>query len=359
MGLIDTKIPKPSARELFRPYSDEEKAILAKKYTPEQIQAIEAGEGAIRPEDLDSQGVIRTDIGSLPYLDDFRHYRSVIDKKPPDNRPIDPNTRFMTEDEMSTSFMRYYDKVKAENPAPKPKEGEEAGPNAFDPTRLNFWRADYESPRFMGTNGPIPSGPTLFAPAIPKTISVDGSATVSADSKETGTNPRDEVDSRDPDGVYDRLRKQTRLDLSDIFNLNVKIVVNHQVSKMTRLGRVQSLYCLAVAGNKDGVLGIGQAKGQQPTNTMNLAKIAAIRNMKPIPRYENRTIYGDVESKVSGVVVKLMSRGPGECNPIPHLSTQTNTMKVLASAASTSSSKWLEQPASMTSRPVCHGPGTR
>src|ERR1700761_8639650 len=37
----------------------------------------------------------------------------------------------------------------------------------------------------------------------------------------------------------------------------------------------------------------------------------AIRNMKPIPRYEERTIYGDVTAKVGAVVVQLSSRPPG------------------------------------------------
>ena len=71
------------------------------------------------------------------------------------------------------------------------------------------------------------------------------------------------------------------------------------------------MYCLAIAGNKNGLLGIGQAKGQEAGNTMALAKVNAIRNMKPIPRYEERTIYGDVEAKVSAVKVKLMARPPG------------------------------------------------
>jgi small subunit ribosomal protein S5 len=320
MGLINQKPAKPAARELFRPYSDEEKALLAKKYTPEQIRAIEAGEGAIRAEDLDQQGVIRTDIGSLPYLDDFRHYRSVVDKKPPDNTPVDPNARFMTEDELAGSFMEYFDKVKKENPPPPdPMFLGERDPEEFDPTRLNFWRADYESPRYMGTNGPIPSGPNLFAPALPKTISVDGSKKVTEDGKAMKADGEQKADPRDPDGTYNRLRKQTGLSLDDIFRLDVKIVVQHQVTNQTRLGRVRSMYCLAIAGNKNGQLGIGQAKGQESTNTAALARANAIRNMRPIPRYEERTIYGDVEAKVSAVRVKLMARPPGDFYTVTNL----------------------------------------
>jgi small subunit ribosomal protein S5 len=307
MGLIENMAPKPPASELFRPYSEEEKAQLAKRYTPEQISAIEAGEGAVNIEDLDQQGVIRTDAGSVRYLDDFRHYRSVIDKKPPDTTPVDPNARFMTPDEMSTSFRTYYDKIEKINPPPPPPKDEEETPE-FDPTRLNFFRADYDSPRYMGTNGPIPSGPNLLAPSIPKTISGKDSAGGG------GTRPGKEIHPKDPDGSYDVLRKQTGLSIEDIFSLRPRILVENQVSNMTRLGKVQSVYCLAIAGNRNGVLGIGQAKGQNMASTQALAQVAAIRSMKPIPRYENRTIYGEVEAKVSAVTVKLMTRPPGESN---------------------------------------------
>jgi len=71
------------------------------------------------------------------------------------------------------------------------------------------------------------------------------------------------------------------------------------------------MYVLAVAGNGNGRLGIGEAKGQEIEETQTNARIAAILSMQPIPRYEDRTIFGEVEGKVSAVEVKLMSRPPG------------------------------------------------
>ena len=38
----------------------------------------------------------------------------------------------------------------------------------------------------------------------------------------------------------------------------------------------------------------------------------AIRNMRPVPRYEERTIYGDVQAKVGASVVQLSARSPGK-----------------------------------------------
>ena len=122
----------------------------------------------------------------------------------------------------------------------------------------------------------------------------------------------EEADPRDPEGVYDRLIKQTGLTLDQIMDYKVKILVQHRVVNQTRLGKIASIYMLAVAGNGNGRLGIGEAKGQETEETSNNAKIAAIRAMQPIPRYEERTIFGEVEGKVSAAEVKLMCRPPGK-----------------------------------------------
>ena len=130
--------------------------------------------------------------------------------------------------------------------------------------------------------------------------------------KRENTLEEDEYDERDPEGVYNRLRKKTGLTLDEILDLRLKILVKHRVVNQTRLGKIQSMYYLAIAGNGDGRLGIGEAKGIEDEEVMNNARIAAILSMQPIPRYEKRTIYGEVEGKVSAVQVKLMARPPGE-----------------------------------------------
>jgi small subunit ribosomal protein S5 len=366
MGLVDKPMPPP--QELFRAYSEEEKALLAKKYTPEQIRAIEAGEAAIRPEDLDRQGVVRTDAGTLPYLDDFRHYRNVVDKRPQDETPEDPNTRFMTEEELGRSFSDYFHKLDKENPPPvrKPPQGGnvseedaektlQAGDQQFNPTRLNLLRADYEAPSYMGTNGPLPAGQSLLAPALPKDFSLDDTPAV----KKEAAQEEDDENARDQLGVYKQLRKQTGLTMDDIMKLRVKTLVINYVTNQTRLGKIQSVLVLAIAGNGNGRLGVGQAKGQEMENTLNLARIAAIRNMQPVPRYEDRTVYGEVEGKVSAVKVQLMARPPGKLIPFVTLNAQTHGLQDLAFAANTSSSKWLEQLASTTSPHEYHDPATK
>lgn len=304
MGLVTAR---KSPQELFQPYSNNEKALLAKRYTPAQLEAIEAGEQAIRPEDLDRQGSIRTDLGALPYLDDLSIVKGIIDKRPKLDDPVDPNARIMTEDEYWASVHTILDKVKEENPSPHPDDPDFRA--KLRPNRVDFMRAIDEAPNFMGTNGPF-RGRSVLAPKVPKAAEDKATKRIGEDAEE------EEADPRDPDGIYDQLRKQTGYTLDEVLDFKVKILERHRVVNQTRLGKISSLYCLAIAGNGNGRLGLGQAKGQDPESTPNLARIAAIRNMRPIPRYEDRTLFGDVKAKVSAVEVKLMSKPPGKLHSL-------------------------------------------
>lgn len=278
---------------------------MAKKYTPAQMEVVEAGEKAVTPEDLDKRGVIRTDYGGLPYLDDLSIVQGVVDKKPEIDEPIDPNWRLMTPEEYSHSFSDYLKRFEKYN-----EELDKNDPDYFKksrPNRRDVMEALSQAPKFMGSNGPV-KGHSILAPAVPKlTASPDDAPVVKKPEAE-----EEEVDERDPEGIYDQLRKQTGYSLDDILGFKTKILVQHRVVNQTRLGKVASMYMLAIAGDGNGRLGLGQAKGQEAQNTMNLVRISAIKNMQPIPRYEDRTIFGEVDAKVSAVEVKLMARPPGK-----------------------------------------------
>lgn len=108
-----------------------------------------------------------------------------------------------------------------------------------------------------------------------------------------------------------RLCQQTGLTKEEIRRIRVKNLVSHRVVNQTRMGKIQSLYFLTIAGNQDGMLGIGEGKAAEDEDGRRQAMMNAIRNMKPIPRYEERTIYGEVEGKSGASVVQLSSRPPG------------------------------------------------
>ncbi|KAL8714345.1 MAG: hypothetical protein Q9220_001678 [cf. Caloplaca sp. 1 TL-2023] len=262
----------------LRPYSEKEKAALAKTYTPDQVAAIEAGEAAVDPEDLAEQGAMRNDPMRIKYLDDFATIHPVVDKPiraPEDN--YDPNLRFKTEDELAEDLTNWVKDL--------PNEPERLDWMKFmDNTRLTVGKPEAElNPR------------SYLAPEIPK-LGLLKPAT---------------AESEEIDPATRRLMRQTGFDHREIKRIRTKNLVQHRVVNQTRLGKIQSMYYLTVAGNGRGLIGIGEGKSAEPEEARIQAKNAAIRNMQPVPMYEGRTIFGDVKGKVSATEVELMTRPPG------------------------------------------------
>ena len=283
---------KRSTKELspadIKPYTPEEKARLAKKYTPAQLDAIEAGEAAISPEDIVEQGAVRQDPFRLNYqTDDLSKIMPVIDKPviAPDEN-YDPNMRFKTPDEIASDFADWLEGA-SENTSPTDYL------RFIDNMRLKVGKEEAER-----------NPPRYVAPAIPKGIP----ALQVAVTKKTG--------EADISPNLQRLMKQTGFSLRDIRFFRVRVLVQHRVVNQTRLGKIQSIYYLAVAGNGKGLLGIGEGKSAEANEAQIQAKHNAIRNMQPVPRYEERTIFGDVRIKVGAVELELMTRPPGICFPI-------------------------------------------
>jgi len=229
LGLTEPAVEHSHAR--VRPYTEREKKLLAMKYTPDQMEAIEVGEASIGDEDLRIQGRPRTDPMRISYFDDFSKVRPVVDF---------------------------------------PAEG-----------------AQEEDVETLLKSGPQISSPTS-----------------------TGRPSRQQI-AEDLDPRILRLSQQTGMTPEQIRRLRVKNLVNHRVVNQTRLGKIQSMYYLTIAGNENGMIGIGEGKAIENEDASKQAMMNAIRNMRPVPRYEDRTIYGDVEAKVGASVVQLSARSPG------------------------------------------------
>ena len=263
--------------ETLKPYSEEDKRRLRKIYTPEQIASIEAGEEAIDPDDLADQAVMRDDTMGLEYFDDLSKINPVIDKPvraPEEN--YDPDMRFKTEDEILEDYVEFFRNA--------PEEPSELDWKKFtDTQRLTVGKEEAElNPR------------SSLAPELPVIENLAKSVV------------RDDIDP-----VMRRLMRQTGYSKEQIGKFRTKLLVSHRVVNQTRMGKQMRQYYLCVAGNGRGMLGIGEGKSSEPGDASRMAKWAAIRNMVPIPRYEERTIFGFVKGKVSGTEVELFSRTPG------------------------------------------------
>jgi small subunit ribosomal protein S5 len=232
LGLTEPAVEHSYAR--VRPYTEREKKLLAMKYTPDQMEAIEVGEASIGDEDLRIQGRPRTDPMRISYFDDFSKVRPMIDF------PVEG-----VEEEDVATLLKTAPKIAHRSDKP----------------------------------------PTL--------------------------DPAREREAEDIDPRILRLSQQTGMSPKEISRLRVKNLVNHRVVNQTRMGKIQSLYFLTIAGNENGMLGIGEGKAAEDEDGRRQAMMNAIRNMRPVPRYEERTIYGDVEAKVGASVVQLSARSPG------------------------------------------------
>ena len=268
----------------FPPYTAEEKEKLKTiyKYTPAQLAAIEIGEAAIDPKDLAEQAALREDPFAFEYYDDFATILPVVDKPvraPEEN--YDPKLRYKTEDEIAEDFVKFIEEM--------PEDSTKLDYMKFkDNLRLTVGKEEAE-------RNPVSS----LAPAIPKGIEV--------------LNRPGMVKSAEGeiDAATKRLMRQTGFSLDEIRKFRVKTLVVHRVVNQTRMGKVQSIYYLTVAGNMKGLLGIGEGKSTEAEDAKKMSQHAAIRNLQPIPRYEDRTIYGDVKVKMGAVELELMTRPPG------------------------------------------------
>ncbi|KAJ2384878.1 28S ribosomal protein S5, mitochondrial [Coemansia sp. RSA 2559] len=93
--------------------------------------------------------------------------------------------------------------------------------------------------------------------------------------------------------------------------LSKKTLIVKRTVQMTRKGKLPSMYALVVVGNGRGSAGYGEGKGFESSKAVLFATRNAIKNMKHFPRYDNRTIYHDIEQKYKATKLMLWARRPG------------------------------------------------
>ncbi|KAK7921158.1 hypothetical protein PG985_009180 [Apiospora marii] len=326
MGLTSSEKVQKFTEENFQPYTPEEIEVLKKHYSPEQMEALQAGEAAIDPKDLTIQGRLRRDPYAIPYLDDFSRLAPTVDRRPKKHSSPDfTKIRWLSENEFVNDIQRFA----KETDAPQAKAWMEGKLN--DPTlseeqkewvkgqlakvtaqadrakALEGKQGDAEGldllfERSMLNDDNAPSD-TALAPSLGKDIpGISGIYQNPIDPEDQGL---------DDEGIYQDLKRRTGLSVREMLDLTVKILVVRMVHNQTRLGKIRSVWVLAIAGNGNGRLGIGEAKSVENGAAVQKAKLLAIRNMKPVPRYEDRTIFGSVTTKFGGTIVKLDARPPG------------------------------------------------
>ncbi|KAI9679540.1 MAG: 28S ribosomal protein S5, mitochondrial [Caeruleum heppii] len=286
LGLTTNKSDADSSS--VAPYTDKDREVLSKLYSPDQLRAIEAAESAISPDDLTHQAVIRNDPFVPDYLDDFATRRTIIDKRA--RKPetdFDPHATDKTEadDEKDlTDYVRNY-------PIGLPD----------DEARLHYIRFLEEKTHTHGDPAAELNASTAKAPELP----------LINDAMTDGLNAPTTHGATPIDPALEPILQQTSFTADEVSNFRIKDLVAHRVVNQTRLGKIQSMYFLTVAGDGNGLLGIGEGKGTEPEDARQQSRRQAIKNMKPIVRYEGRTVFGESEAKVGASIVRIASRPPG------------------------------------------------
>jgi small subunit ribosomal protein S5 len=285
---LEIKNAKRKSREDEYPaYTEAEFEELKEKYTPEQIAAIRAGEAAVDPKDLSTQAVLNQGPMSLKYIDDFSKIRAVIDKAPkaPEGNH-DTKLRFKSSYELAADIGDWIDRLPED---PDPSEWTKF----VDTTRLTIGKAEAET-------NPRSSEAPAIGPISDPLVRATARASKAAHNQEEAMQAH-----------YERLEKITGMPIAMMKSLRTKHLLIRRVVNQTRMGKIPSMYFLTVVGNKNGLVGLGEGKADEPEDARVQSLLNAIRNLRPILRYEERTIFGNVKGKSGATELELFTRPPG------------------------------------------------
>ena len=280
-------------------YDEEQLGKLGKRYTKEQLKVIQQSEKEISNEDLENP-LLRPDPWSLSYFDDLSKVNPTMDKPiraPYEN--IDPTHRLRDDNEVDEELARFIQNMPDDDPKKKQSETDIAKSLFGDLGRQVRLTVGKEAAERNPRNAEAPN-------IVPRLVSKP------KEKKRGGNEGRREEEEASPALV--RLMQMTGYSRQEIARLRVKSIVSHRVVNQTRLGKISKQYFLSIAGNGQGLIGIGEGKAEEPTEARLQSQYRAIRNMQPILRYEGRTIFGDVSGKVSATELELYTRPPGKNN---------------------------------------------
>ena len=284
-------------------------AKLRKRYTPEQIASLEAAEAAISPEDLKVQARMRRDTHQLRYIDDFAVTLPMLDREPEKPWEIAPPGTDWQEEHNRDFEKGFAEKLEDMRAAAEAEVAKKKGKLELTPEEsAEAFKPISRLEHFKLMDGLV--GPSAMAPG---TFDYEGQDERKKEREKSEEQKQAEEmkEKLDPGGKMEKAAKEVGLDERAMKNLKQKVLLNKNVTNVTPLGKVVSTFVMYMVGTGNGRLGIGQAKGLDANETLRQAKLRAIRGLRPIPRYEERTIFGDVETKIAATVVKLSARPPG------------------------------------------------
>lgn len=104
-------------------------------------------------------------------------------------------------------------------------------------------------------------------------------------------------------------------------NLNQSVLMRRRVVQQTGKGKIRRVAFMVLVGDGNGLVGYGEGKHSNAGTALALARIAAVRNMDWVERFEDRTIWTDMDTKLGATRLTMRPRPVGfglRCNPYLH-----------------------------------------
>ena len=131
-----------------------------------------------------------------------------------------------------------------------------------------------------------------------------------------------EGEKEEQDSSEVNMKSHLPLSPSQYNNLFQFPLVSRRITKQTGKGKIHRMYHLIVVGDGNGLVGYGEGKDlDDNSKAVEKAFVQAVRNMDYVERFEKRTIFGDMHTKMGSTQIILRPRPVGfglHCNPNIH-----------------------------------------
>jgi small subunit ribosomal protein S5 len=132
-----------------------------------------------------------------------------------------------------------------------------------------------------------------------------------------------EDDELDPDaqGEEGDIFKSLPVHSKYLANLHQSILMRRSVVQQTGKGKIRRVAFMVLVGDGNGLVGYGEGKHSNSAAALRAARLAAVRNMDWVERFEKRTIWTEMSTKLGATQVFLRPRPVGfglRCNPYLH-----------------------------------------
>ncbi|KAG9323214.1 hypothetical protein KVV02_007946 [Mortierella alpina] len=152
----------------------------------------------------------------------------------------------------------------------------------------------------------------------PRKTDQDGHLKLDTDKLWPSNPPLDDMLKNQADDDVDESSLPHGLTKDDLKKFLKRALVVKRTSNMTTAGKIPSMYALVVVGNGEGIAGYGEGKDDEVARAVRKATNRAMRNLTAFDRYDDRTIYHDIDHKFHATNIQFRSRPPGFGNRCNH-----------------------------------------